>query len=147
GELSISAGELEALRGYKFDTNDRILPPNRWSVGAHPVVAGRQSSHFYPARYRMEPAVGVIVTLLARPGCIVRISGAKGGAFEFRTDDIPTSGRRSFLDGDVQVTRVAVARDIGTEAWQDDYPQIAADRQGSLWVAWTSFHDGHDELG
>ena len=147
GEVSVSGGELETLRGYKFDLQDEVLPPNRWTIAAHPAVGLRKPTHFYPANYKNEPSVGIILTILAKPECKVRISGAKSGALEFRPAEIGTAARKSFFDGDVRVIRLPVAREIGSNEWQDDYPSIAADRQGALWAAWTGYHAERDDLG
>ena len=139
GEAAVANGELEALRGYKFDSQDKILPPNKWSVAARAAGARRN-------RQPGEPAAGLMLTLLGGPAVEVRIASSLGN-LAFKPSEIEFGSPRPALDGDARIVRLPVARDIGSTWWEDDYPSIAADRQGGLWVAWTGYHSDRDEVG
>ncbi|MDA2931214.1 hypothetical protein MYX84_14930, partial [Acidobacteria bacterium AH-259-O06] len=146
GEVIVLGGELETLRGYKFDIDDRVLPPNGWSVKQRQPVSQARETIYFSEGWIGEPSVGVMITLLAQPGCTVEVKTTRGN-FSFKPTDFRIGERKTDLEGDAAVVRLPVARKIGSTWWNDDFPSIAADGQGGLWVVWTGYHAEHDELG
>lgn len=70
GAAEIDNGEIESMDGYKFDVEDKILPPNNWKITVRtPVETNRQPG---------EPAAGIVLTLLAGPASEVRVSTSRG---------------------------------------------------------------------
>jgi hypothetical protein len=139
GEVAVANGELEALRGYKFDSTDKILPPDKFEVAAR--SAGKKKK-----RQASEPDAGLMMTLVAGPAAEVRIASTLGN-LSFKPSEIEAGSPKLMLDGGARITRLPVARDIGSTWWEDDYPSIASDRDGGLWVAWSGYHSDRDELG
>src|SRR6476646_5151562 len=59
GEIAVANGELENLRAYKFEPQDRIEPPNRWRIAKRTVRTERsQEDIYFPGGYRGEVGVG-----------------------------------------------------------------------------------------
>jgi len=105
GEVSVSGGTLEDIRGYRFDREDKITPPNRWTVAKRikmkrPPVEGLAVQNVPP------PAAGVVLTLLAPPGCEVSVSTTRGN-FRFKPGEIETGAPRNPVS-DAQIIRLPV---------------------------------------
>ncbi|MBI3280304.1 MAG: hypothetical protein HYZ57_10730 [Acidobacteria bacterium] len=146
GEVAVTNGELENLHAYKLEPDDRLEPPNRWRIARRPLKPARSESIYFPGGYQGEAGAGVIATVIAKPGCEVRLNTTRGN-FAFRPETLAPATRLVLPEGDASVTRLPVARNIGSTWWNDDYPSIAAAKDGSLWVAWTGFHNERDEVG
>ena len=145
GEVNLSQCELEALEPYKFDNPDKLLPPNGWSIAKREEPILRKTI-YYTDGYQGEPSAGVVITVLEQPGCSIEVATTRGN-FTFKPSDFQVGERQPQWQGDASVTRLPVARLMGSAWWADDFPSIAADRTGGLWVAWSAYHADRDEIG
>ncbi|MCP5118864.1 MAG: hypothetical protein GY953_49255, partial [bacterium] len=146
GAVSVKQGKLETLGGYKFDAEDEVIQPNRWRVVRRVVKKPLRKSIYYRDGYGGDPTVGVVITLLAEAGCAVDVTTTRGD-FGFEPAGMRVGDRLTALDGEAVVTRLPVTRRIGSTWWSDDYPSLASDSKGALWVVWTGYHAERDEVG
>jgi len=60
--------------------------------------------------------------------------------------EIPAAGPRLFLDGHVSVERVPAVEVHAAPETEDDYPELARDGVGGLWMAWQSYRGESDSV-
>ncbi len=149
GTLTVDAGEVLDLTGYRFEPPDRALGLDRWRVHTRVerVLGGSGLSGRGPA---------LITEQVLPKGVLVRGRGSTATKLTVETE----KGRFSVspmsaafgewsrhLGGRVAVQRVPPVTDLsGTEQRQHDFPSIAASPDGALWTTWYSYHDRREEL-
>lgn len=148
GSISLTAGVLHALEGYRTELPDRLLPEggwtlttriDRWPAGATPDGGGRE-----------------VRSILVPKGLLIRGSGDESTRVEVRTSQgtcafqpmrIGAGQAASCLGGRAEVRRIPAASDLsGTELRQHDFPSIASTGDGKLAATWLSFHHRQEEL-
>jgi hypothetical protein len=147
GSLSVSAGEIQRIEGYRFELPDRILPQGGWEVTtkienvltASPIEgAGKPNLQLLPK--------GLLIRGAGSPSTSISIRSRQGN-WSFLPMRIAFGESERYLQGRVEVKRIPPATDLsGTELRQHDFPSIAAGRDGTLWAVWSSYHDRQEEL-
>ena len=66
------------------------------------------------------------------------------GNFSVRLSDIPYSKSQKYLDGRVIADRVPGSFQIASTPDEQDYPAVAADKNGNLWLAYVEFRHNPD---
>ena len=86
-------------------------------------------------------------------GLVVRVDGGGTvrlktalGDVAFATGDIGAAKAKPFLDGKVLVLHGPSAERLSSTETQDEYPGIACDAEGRVWVAWQSWDASADSL-
>ena len=157
GAIEVRNGELVELVGYEMGVGDFIHPPRRWEASMREAVPFRRRNHDVgilqdlPGTVYLSPRF--YVYLRANPATRVHLDTIQGDV-RFRIEEIPAVGAKAFLDGRVVVRHSAVPvlvgrggeRDIGERLTDNDYPSLAAARDGSLWVTWSGFRGGADRV-
>ena len=86
-------------------------------------------------------------------GAVIAVEGS--GSVKLRTalgeaklgmDEVSWEEETRLLDGKVAVQTVPHARQLSTPATQDEFPGIACDRRGRVWVAWQSWDEKADSI-
>jgi hypothetical protein len=147
GSLTVTAGDIFEMHGYRTELPDRILPQGGWRI-ATKVERVLDSS---PIEGGASPEMMVLPK-----GVLVRGSGTEATRVEVRTRQgecgfqpmrVAFGAPMTCLGGRIEVNRVPAATDLsGTELRQHDFPSIGAGPEGTLWAAWLSYHDRREEL-
>ena len=147
GSLSVTAGDIFEIHGYRTELPDRILPQGGWQI-ATKVEKILENSPIEGS--------GTARSVLIPKGVLVRGGGADSTRVEIRTrqGDCSFSPMRvafgapeKCAGGRIEINRVPAATDLsGTEQRQHDFPSIGAGPEGTLWTTWSSFHDRREEL-
>ncbi|HIE52293.1 MAG TPA: DUF3604 domain-containing protein [Armatimonadetes bacterium] len=88
---------------------------------------------------------GFLLRLTDEPNAVIKVSTSHGD-FQVALRDLPLGVVRTFLEGDVTGQRLPNVIQLTTPEREDDYPALAADRQGRLWAVWLSFREDADEV-
>jgi len=150
GQISVAAGDLHAIEGYRFELPaDRVLPQGGFQLHTRIETVVYASSVSGPAFGRQEK-------MLLPKGLWIRGAGTTGtslqiqtgaGSFSLQPMALRIGQWRTALGGRVQYVRTPPATDLsGTELRQHDFPAIASGGDGTLWVTWLSYHDRQEEL-
>ncbi|MEZ5353810.1 MAG: DUF3604 domain-containing protein [Bryobacteraceae bacterium] len=150
GSLSLSGGEITALRGHQFARGDSIEGQNSWKLrNRRDEITGFARINYT----EMSPAhlppvmffpVGVYATLRAGPSARVSVRTAQGD-FAFNLSEIGHNPK-AFLDGSATVVWAPAVEKITTEQYEDDEPEIARLGDGSIAVAWVAYRERADRV-
>jgi hypothetical protein len=137
GSLTISPGAIARIEPWRFDEDDKLEESSgsaaRWKM------ATRQGRAFGAAPQRPVAANGLIVTFRDLTSASQVSVETVQGKFSFRPADVPYGQAVKLLDGRVMVDRVTASAQITKSREEQDYPAAAADREGSVWVAYAQF--------
>lgn len=161
GSLSVSAGKVGSLEGWRFEDGDAITGDNAWKASTR-LLTQRKSRGNNPKKIgagakgkQAAAAPAADSDPMADNGIIAQLTGIQAdsrvtvktprGEFAFRLSEVPWDGALKELDGAAAVERVAVTQPLTRGDNKDnDYPAIAVDGHGGTWVAYTSFTPGLD---
>lgn len=146
GALSVAAGDIHTVEGYRFELpDDRVLPQGGWQFS--PKVE-RVMFH--------KQTFGVSEQMLLPKGLLIRGAGSEAtqvsvesnnGAFSFMPMTMSIGEAESNLGGRAEIRRIIPATDLsGTRLRHHDFPSITAAPDGVLWATWMSYHDRREEL-
>src|SRR5687768_200878 len=143
GTITPSQGKVETIHGWRWTAGDG-------AEGNSFKVSTRRAQPQSAAERKRVQAGGQLP--LSDNGIIVTLSGAaadtlvtfdtKPGKAEFKLADVPYGKPLVALDGNVQVERVPAAAEWATTNADEDYPAIAAGKDGTLAVAYLAFTHG-----
>jgi len=174
GSISVSPGAVVRLEPWRFDDGDRLEGTAGWKIYTHqnrvfggtpPLPPGRlapgtekklqpgagalkkQPPDAQQGANRPVVANGVIATFRdLAPDSAVQVQTAHGN-FKFRPADLPYGASRKFLDDGAMVDRVPVAAQLTSTRDEQDYPAVAVDRDGNIWVSYLQFTPNPKFLG
>jgi len=144
-KVSVSAGEVFSVEGYRFEPPDRIEPEGGWSltVRVEQMETGEivNAAGGSAVRPTLMPK-GVLVQGRGSTATVLRVDGAG----DVRPMTLRVGQRRELSSG-VSVQRIPATTDLsGSELRQHDFPSISAATDGSLSAVWMSYHDRREEL-
>jgi hypothetical protein len=133
--------DAEAQSGGTFNV-DSFTGPDSWKLATHRI------RWFLGGVRQPFVANGVIVWLDDESEATELAVKTAQGNFTVRLGDIPYGKIRKLLDGRVMVDRVPPSFQITNTPDEQDYPAVAADRSGDLWLAYMEFrhHPDHDRI-
>jgi hypothetical protein len=144
GSLTARGARITALEPWRFEGQDAILAGNKWKASTHHLrifLAG-QGKNIPMDRN------GVVVTLdRETDDASLEVHTAKGN-FALRLGEIPYGTSKSFLDGKVEADRVPATVRLTKDAQEQDYPAVAAAKDGTVWLAYMEFkhNPNHDRI-
>lgn len=149
GSLSVAAGEVQHLEGYRFEPPDRALGLDRWRVHTRVEAVYPQSGLAGHGRSATRDEVlpkGLLLRGRGSTATRLTIETAHG-RFVVAPMELTFGEWRGELGGRAAVQRIPAATDLsGTELRQHDFPSVTADADGALWTTWSSYHDRREEL-
>lgn len=146
GEVTIDRGRILALRGIEFDNNDAILSASEWECNTE-----RVSSMRFRGRTPENPPVsaeGVMVVMEAPLSARLSVKTVNGN-FTVPLNRVRYGKKDLDLRGEVSYERVPFPDLIAppVSGKNDDFPAIAADGKGNIWMAWVSYtYEGNDQI-
>jgi hypothetical protein len=148
GRLSVTGGEVTALRNWRPRPGDAIQGTTSWKT------ATRQGTMFAKRPWEvpfLEPPQPYVLV----PGLIVDVKGSRGtrvrmetphGGFDVSPFDLQAGRAQSMLDGKVRVERVAVAQPVSSPDSQSDFATVLSHPSGEVWLAWSAFRNERNEI-
>ena len=143
GSVTARGARITALEPWRFDIGDAILAGNQWKASTHRMrvfLGGNGRTAFVPN--------GVVVTLDREADDATLEVHTANGDFAVRLGEIPYGTMKRFLDGKVEADRVPATVQLTKDAQEQDYPAVAAAKDGTVWIAYMEFkhHPDHDKL-
>jgi hypothetical protein len=152
GSVSVAPGKVERIDGWRFQDADKVEGSSSWKANTRPLTVRRSNNPKKKAGAKQKGGAngliadnGVFLVLTdVTEQSVVKVE-TKQGDFTFKLADIPYGAVLERLSGNVDIERVAATRALTTKrADDDDYPAIAAAKDGTVSVAWISFTPGLD---
>ncbi len=143
GRAAVTGAKVVRREGYRFRQNDKLVDPDRWEASSRRglrVPAGQPQV----ARLEGIATVGVVLHLAD-----VKPDAALGLDPRPNSDDKPaTVALKDVLAGKPQpvwggaavVRRVTTATPVADGKTEDDFPAACYGPDGTLWVAYISYH-------
>ena len=147
GSATVSGGRITKIEPWRFDVE---TPPNRSpladSIGGTFWVMSTHRLRWFRHEEGQPPFVanGVIVWLAGENDSTQLEVKTKQGEFRVRLSDIPYGTSRKLLSGRVAADRIPPYFRITNTPDEQDYPAVAADKAGHLWLAYVEFHHNQD---
>lgn len=120
-------GQVQSIRGWHLDADDKIIPPDRWEITLR-TVAGD------------TPEKALIFDVVSPPDQPVTLY-FRDGNLAFKPSQVPW-GSIHFIpesNGDVSVERVPLPQSVSAAEFEDDDPALVRARDGSYWMAWVAY--------
>ena len=155
GSLSVSTGQVSGLEGWRFEAQDKVTGPTEWKASTR-ALTQRKARGNNPGKLGQRQQQANVP--MADNGVIAYLSGVSAdtqvsvktarGEFAFKVAEVVVGKGIPQLDGRVLVERVAFTTRVTPDDNQDDdFPSVAVAKDGTTWLAYTSFTPGLDRVG
>jgi hypothetical protein len=140
GEVSATGATITAVEPWRFDHDDTLLPNNSWKLTTH------RMRRFAPFQTIAPPMVanGVLVLLDRESENTALTVRTAQGNFSVRLAEIPYGAGKRLLAGKALVDRVPEWSRLTSSPDEQDYPAAAADKSGTVWLAYIEFRHNPD---
>ncbi|MEO7155925.1 MAG: hypothetical protein ABI039_00100 [Vicinamibacterales bacterium] len=148
GKLDLSEGKVESFRGWRWtpgDTSDGAS----WTVATRrgPAQGGGEKARVAAGGKMPIGDNGFVVELSGtKPDTAINFNSAQG-KHQFKLSELPLGKAMTALDGNLLIERVPVPTEIAASDEDEDYPTIAASKEGKIYLAYVSFDHGKDFQG
>jgi hypothetical protein len=151
GSVTVAAGELVSIQGWRFSQQDRVDADGQFQFRTKIAALENQLLSAHP--YGQTDWGDKRAQRLIPEGLILRVKGLGrvkfsygDESFEFAVADLPLGKRLVVLNGNGSVERMPVEERLSESVSADDYPSITVTPDGARWVAWLSYQDGADRV-
>ena len=149
GDLTVSAGRVVRMSGVHFEGRDRIVNGSRWLLTNRVTRYADSTTQrgFDPVHTRQFAMIpnGVAATLDATERSVLEAK-TEQGSFSFALPDLAFGRPLAFLGGRASAERIPTTRDLTAGSMFNDYPTMAGDPKGSVWVSWISYGAERDAV-
>jgi hypothetical protein len=148
GKAAVTPGEVVKVEGWHFEATDKITGADSWQCTSHLSVP-RKLSPDEIARGAKEGVerplpIGVIVYVDAPMEATAEVTTA-AGSFSVKLADLKYGQAVPFLNGMALVRRVPISQRLTEKPAMHDYPSIAYDANGNLYMVWLSWEPDADQ--
>lgn len=149
GAIKVSPGGVLSVDGVHFEGRDTIQDRFRWLLSNRVTryadsTTPRGYDPVHTRQFAMIPN-GITATLEAGEASEVMVETEEGN-LSFSMDSLVFGHPRKFFDGLAQAERIPTTVDFTEGAAYNDYPVLAADRRGGLWMSWISYSEERDAV-
>lgn len=150
GRVTAGEGSITGVDGVRFEGMDALQEPNAWSCTTHDGVVGAVPLNMPPGEPAPQPTLAtqpnsVVVSGAGSPQARWRVTTTQGG-FDLVPGQLPYGQPLMALDGNVRAERVPVPQDVSPTEGYHDYPAMAADPAGTLYVSWIAYAGEQDRV-
>jgi hypothetical protein len=143
GSASIDRGRIGLVEGWRFEGEDGVNGSS-WRAQTHPI-------RLFGAQAKQGPAVvanGVVVWLAEAEESSRLTVKTTQGEFSVVLSEIPFGKSVRRLDGRVMLDRLPRTTRLTATPDEQDYPSVAMDKGGDLWLAYIEFkhHPEHNRI-
>ncbi len=135
GTFKATAVRGAQLDGWRFEGVDRING-GLFHLATHPNVTGDTTI----------VANGVVIDADGVTESSEFVFTTAQGDFQFRAADVPYGSGIYKLGGRVYIDRIPQAHRLAETPEEEDYPSIAAGKNGEIWLAYVQFHHSPDHV-
>jgi hypothetical protein len=139
GRATVTGAKVVHREGYRFRTDDRLTGDDGWEASSH---RGLRVPARNPAVAKMEgiATVGVVLHLAdLQPDAKLTVHRSNDST-SVAVKDVLTGRRQPLWDGKAVVRLISTATPVVTAKTEDDFPAAAYGPDGTLWVAYISYH-------
>ena len=141
GKISLSAGEVVRIEGWRFDRNDKVTGPNQWRMSTRLALMRKwrpdELARFEKlGRKPPKPPLiqnGVIAYVRAPTTARVRVR-TKAGEFAFPIAELQYGRKLVRMNGNVRIERVPIDKQITQPPTHDDYVSMTIAPDRSIWL-------------
>ena len=149
GSVSVSPGRVLRLSGVHFEGRDEIIDPNRWLLTNRVTryadsTTQRGYDPVHTRQFAMIPN-GIVASFDATEGSLIRTE-TEQGSFSFPLRDLEFGRSLEFRGGLAGAERLPTTIDLTRGDTFNDYPDLAADPSGGMWVSWISYRSERDAV-
>ncbi len=148
GKLVVSEGKVTSIRGWRWGPGDSA-EGNEFTISTRrPGAQGAGEKKIVAAGGKLPIADNGFIAELSgtQPDTSITLDTAPG-KYEFKLSDLPYGKLITALDGNLQIQRVPVAREIAVTTEDEDYPAVTTAKDGTTYLAYVSFKHGKDFQG
>lgn len=145
GSATVAGAKVVHREGYRFRKEDKLAAPNGWEASSHRPMRAPPGK---PGVTKLEPvaSVGVVLHLQdVQPDAKVAITLKDGEKAVAPLADVLAAKPHTLWKGAASVRLITTAQAIADGPTEDDYPAAAYGPDGTLWVAYVSYHVLEDE--
>jgi hypothetical protein len=165
GSVAVQPGKVVSVSGWRFEQGDKAEGAS-WTASTRPVAAnprtnvakakaGAKGKGKAGAAAKAKAKAGAGTSGLADNGVLITLTEVtedstvtvktEQGELRFKLSEIPYGRYVERAGGGVQIERVAASRPVTSDRQtDDDYPSAAIAKDGTLYLAYTSFTPGID---
>ena len=146
GKAEVTGAKVVHREGYRFRTKDgdTLTDPDGWKAASHrPLRLAPDKMKPQVAKLKLDPiaTVGVVLHLAdAKPDGSITITPKEGEKAALPLKDVLAGKPHSVWDGKAVVRLVSTATPVVTAKTEDDFPAACYGPDGTLWVAYVSYH-------
>jgi hypothetical protein len=141
GKASVTGARVVHREGYRFRDGDKLVDPDGWEAKSRRPIRVPKGQ---PAVAKMEgiASVGVVVHLAdVKPDAAITVEAGEGKAkVSVPLADVLAGKPKPLWDGDAVVRRITTTSALTGGRLEDDFPAAAYGPDGTLWVAYISYH-------
>jgi hypothetical protein len=144
GTASASGAKIVHREGYRFRAEDKLVGADGWEAMSH---RGIRVPPGQPAVSKMEPiaTVGVVLHFQdVQEGAKLAITLRDGEKAEVPLGDVLAGKTHSLWDGAAAARLISTAQPVAIGPTEDDMPAATYGPDGTLWVAYVSYHVRED---
>ena len=125
--------------GYRFRDGDKLVPPDGWEAQLRRPIRVPKGQPAV-ARQAGIDTVGIVIHLLDLQDEVTLAVDVQGKSDKTSLTKVIQGERVPILDGKAVVRLISTATPIETGKTEDDFPAAAYGPDGTLWVAYISYH-------
>lgn len=139
GRVSVDHGAIVDIQPWGFETRHTLNAEQRSWVFDSEVNVARGKTRF------AEPQRGIVVGIQGPTSALLTVD-TKQGKFTCALSNLQTGKITSALDGAASVELAMTPRAAAVAEGEEDYPAIAVDSEGRVWVAYVSWEQEADVI-
>ena len=149
GSVAVTGGRVLRVSGVHFEGRDEIVGNGGWKLTNRVTryadsTTQRGYDPVHTRQFAMIPN-GVVATLEAAETAVVEVKTVQG-SFSFPLSKLPFGRTLEFLDGTASAQRIPTTTDITSGETENDYPALATDADGKVWISWISYQGERDAV-
>ncbi len=140
GSAKIEGARVVHREGYRFRAEDKLVAPDGWQASSHRPLRGAAGQ---PLINKLEPIapVGVVLHLAdVTADAVISLKLAKSDTATVPLKDVVKGVPAPLWEGRAVARLVTTAAAVETAKTEDDFPAAAYGPDGTLWVAYVSYH-------
>ena len=149
GSLEVRSGRVLRMSGVHFEGRDRIINGNAWLLSNRVTryadsTTQRGYDPVHTRQFAMIPN-GVAAVVDAREAVDINVT-TEQGSFAFPLRELKFGHPLKHLGDRASSERIPTTVDLTSGDTYNDYPALAADADGNVWVSWISYQNEQDSV-